>query len=107
MVKKKLILSVGWFVRCEAFPLVIMTSNAERDFPPSFLRRCLRLHLEPPNEDKLRDIVTERLGPNSEHKKQVDELLAEFLEQRDGKSKEIATDQLLNAVYSKNSINRI
>ncbi len=84
-------------VRCEAFPLVIMTSNAERDFPPAFLRRCLRLHLEPPNEDKLRDIVAERLGPNSEHKKQVDDLLADFLKQRE--KKEIATDQLLNAVY--------
>ena len=84
-------------VRCEAFPLVIMTSNAERDFPPAFLRRCLRLHLEPPNEDKLRDIVAERLGPNSEHKKQVENLLEEFLRQRE--KKEIATDQLLNAVY--------
>jgi len=86
-------------VRCEAFPLVIMTSNAERDFPPAFLRRCLRLHLKPPSKEKLKDIVRERLSPGSEHQQQVDALLEEFLKQRDTKKKEIATDQLLNAVY--------
>jgi len=86
-------------VRCAAFPLVMMTSNAERDFPPAFLRRCLRLRLEPPNDKKLLGIVTERLGPGSSYKKQVDDLLKEFLVQRDTKNKEIATDQLLNAVY--------
>jgi len=86
-------------VRCEAFPLVIMTSNAERDFPPAFLRRCLRLHLEPPSEEKLHNIVTERLAPGSKYEQQVNDLLRDFLEKRDTKRKEIATDQLLNAVY--------
>jgi MoxR-like ATPase len=86
-------------VRCDAFPLVIMTSNAERDFPPAFLRRCLRLHIEPPSKEKLEDIVRERLSPDSEHQKQVEALLEEFLNQREAKKKEIATDQLLNAVY--------
>nr|WP_245193033.1 MoxR family ATPase [Amycolatopsis alba] len=28
-------------VACSAFPIVIMTSNGEREFPPAFLRRCL------------------------------------------------------------------
>jgi MoxR-like ATPase len=86
-------------VRCEAFPLVMMTSNAERDFPPAFLRRCLRLHLEPPSKEKLQNIVKERLAPGSKHEQQVTDLLEEFLAQRETKKKEIATDQLLNAVY--------
>ena len=30
----------GW-VRCHAFPIIVMTSNGERDFPPAFKRRCL------------------------------------------------------------------
>lgn len=34
---------IGGQVRCTTFPLVIFTSNGERDFPPAFLRRCLRL----------------------------------------------------------------
>ncbi len=86
-------------VRCEAFPLVMMTSNAERDFPPAFLRRCLRLHLEPPSKEKLQNIVKERLADSAQYEKQVNDLLEYFLEQRDTKRKEIATDQLLNAVY--------
>ena len=30
-------------VSCHNFPLIILTNNGERDFPPPFLRRCLRL----------------------------------------------------------------
>ncbi|GAB2756696.1 DNA polymerase III delta prime subunit [Amycolatopsis magusensis] len=30
-------------VACNAFPIVVMTSNGEREFPPAFLRRCLQL----------------------------------------------------------------
>jgi len=51
-------------LECKQFPLVVMTSNAEREFPPPFLRRCIRL-----------TFLTE------------------------AKSKELATDQLLNAVF--------
>ena len=38
-------------VRCRAFPLVLLTSNGEREFPPAFLRRCLRLDLKQPGPD--------------------------------------------------------
>jgi MoxR-like ATPase len=31
----------GGRVTCNAFPIVVMTSNSEREFPPAFLRRCL------------------------------------------------------------------
>lgn len=78
-------------VRCSAFPLVIMTSNGERGFPAPFLRRCIRLEVSPPNEDKLINIV-------KAHFNQTDpDLLQQFLEHR--KSGHLATDQLLNAVY--------
>src|SRR5512142_669962 len=36
---------VGGSVRCREFPLVVLTSNGERDFPPAFLRRCVRLEI--------------------------------------------------------------
>lgn len=29
------------------FPIIIMTSNGERDFPPAFVRRCLRVRMPP------------------------------------------------------------
>jgi MoxR-like ATPase len=35
-----------------------MTSNGERDFPPPFLRRCLRLKMPNPSPEELKEIVT-------------------------------------------------
>jgi MoxR-like ATPase len=86
-------------VRCEVFPLVIMTSNGEREFPPAFLRRCLRLTVDLPPEDTLRRIIEQRLAPGTKHSSAIKELLDTFLELRDQKKKELATDQLLNAVF--------
>lgn len=95
-------------VRCEAFPLVIMTSNGEREFPPAFLRRCLRVTIEPPDEDKLRDIVEKHLGfripkdgdtgESLEHNEAY-KLIEEFLHIRGKEGNKAATDQLLNAIY--------
>ncbi|MFE2141416.1 AAA family ATPase [Streptomyces sp. NPDC059456] len=82
-------------VRCREFPVVIITSNGERDFPPAFLRRCVRLDLPEPNERRLREIVAVHLG--SDALDDVDDLLREFLERR--AAGELATDQLLNAVF--------
>ena len=49
-------------VRCREFPFVVLTSNGEREFPPAFLRRCLRLTIQSPNRDKLVRIVEAHLG---------------------------------------------
>src|SRR5262249_6013195 len=40
-------------VLCQAFPMIVITSNGERDFPPAFLRRCLRLEMQPPDAEQL------------------------------------------------------
>jgi len=82
-------------VRCHEFPVVIITSNGERDFPPAFLRRCVRLDLPEPDEQRLRDIVAAHLGPSALN--DIDDLLREFLDRR--AVGELATDQLLNAVF--------
>jgi MoxR-like ATPase len=86
-------------VHCEIFPFVVLTSNGEREFPPAFLRRCLRLDIKPHPPEVLARIVNERLEPPPERKADVDELVRRFVELRDGQKKELATDQLLNAVY--------
>lgn len=44
-------------VRCRAFPFVVITSNGERQFPPAFLRRCVRLDVSPPREDQLATMI--------------------------------------------------
>ncbi|MEU1253711.1 AAA family ATPase [Streptomyces chartreusis] len=81
-------------VRCRAFPFVVLTSNGEREFPPAFLRRCVRLRLRRPDRTQLTDIVRAHLG---EPDARVQGLIAEFLT-RAGTG-ELATDQLLNAIY--------
>ncbi|MEU6578270.1 MoxR family ATPase [Streptomyces sp. NPDC046805] len=86
---------VGGLVRCREFPIVVITSNGEREFPPAFLRRCLRLHLPDPDERRLRAIVAAHLGPDSVA--QVDDLIQTFLARR--APGELATDQLLNAAH--------
>ena len=84
----------GW-VRAYEFPLVIMTSNNEREFPPAFLRRCLRLELQEPTVERLEAIVTAHLGKGNLD--EARELVTKFLELRKGGT--LATDQLLNAIY--------
>ncbi|MFE6284996.1 AAA family ATPase [Streptomyces sp. NPDC057877] len=82
-------------VQCEEFPVVVITSNGERDFPPAFLRRCIRLHLPVPDEERLRAIVAAHLGEDA--LREADDLLEAFLRRR--APGELATDQLLNAVF--------
>lgn len=82
-------------IRCQAFPFVILTSNGERDFPPPFLRRCLRLNMREPDAVELEKIVAAHLGDKIAQ--QASDLIAEFLQKRqDG---DLATDQLLNTIY--------
>ena len=90
------------FVQCEEFPLVFMTSNEAREFPPAFLRRCLRLPLSQPNDVKrFWEILQQRF--NSEILSKLDEpaqqLITKFLKKVEKKQGNLATDQLLNAVY--------
>ncbi|WP_395107943.1 AAA family ATPase [Actinomadura sp. SCN-SB] len=85
----------GGKVRCEAFPLVIITSNEEREFPPAFLRRCLQLRIKPPDRERLTAIVRSHLG--AELAAEGESLIEDFERRRaDG---DLATDQLLNAIY--------
>lgn len=84
-------------VQCLAFPIVVLTSNGERDFPPPFLRRCIRLNLQPPSRGKLNQIVRQRLALDKEADDgPYRDLIEAFIERR--AEGDLATDQLLNAV---------
>ena len=82
-------------VLCKAFPFIVLTSNGEREFPPAFMRRCLRLDLPVPSPEQLAGIVTSHLGPDLAAAGQ--DLLGEFVARRS--EGDLAADQLLNAVY--------
>ncbi len=91
-------------VQCNKFPIAIMTSNGERDFPAPFLRRCLRVRMPEPND---RDFLTQvvnahfvrELGEQHWQKAQttVNQLIKDFVTQEQGKK--VATDQLLSTIY--------
>ncbi|GHI07978.1 AAA family ATPase [Streptomyces cellostaticus] len=82
-------------VRCRAFPFVVLTSNGEREFPPAFLRRCVTLRLLQPDDSHLADIV--RAHFDGEPDAYAQELTDRFLSRARGG--DLATDQLLNAIY--------
>lgn len=83
-------------VHCTQFPFVVITSNAERELPPAFLRRCLTLEIEEPNSTKLARIVRAHFGEKTSSS--IEDLLKNFVSRRDDRGY-IATDQLLNAIY--------
>lgn len=82
-------------VRCREFPIVVVTSNGEREFPPAFLRRCLQLRVDQPNFAQLGSMVAAHFG--TVDGVDVARLINEFL-QRSGEVGGLASDQLLNAV---------
>ena len=88
---------VGGKVSCSSFPLVFLTSNGEREFPPAFLRRCLRLDIDPPDAGALATIVQNHLGTDPKFEISVTAMIAKFVQNRD--TQVLATDQLLNAVF--------
>jgi MoxR-like ATPase len=86
----------GGRVETRAFPFVVITSNGERELPPAFLRRCLRLETPKPDLDRLTSIVRAHLG--QVNGTPVDELIRRFLDQRE-EGRLLAIDQLLNAIF--------
>jgi len=44
-------------------PILILTSNSEKNLPDAFLRRCVFYHIPFPNPERLRLIVKRRLAP--------------------------------------------
>ncbi|MER5984510.1 AAA family ATPase [Streptomyces sp. NPDC001787] len=81
-------------VECAEFPVVVITSNGEREFPAAFRRRCLPLEMRPPGREQLISIVVSHLRRRPEG---VSALVDEF-EQRLHSGGTQSVDQLLNAV---------
>jgi MoxR-like ATPase len=86
-------------VQCRAFPIVLLTSNGEREFPPAFLRRCLRVDIPRPMRPQLEKIVTQRLGIDATANADAKRIVDLFEKLRDTERRELATDQLLNAIH--------
>jgi MoxR-like ATPase len=88
----------GGRVVCREFPIIVLTSNGEREFPAAFHRRCIRVQMPTPTQEDLVHVVhahfqsTARLSA-----KDLAEEIRHFL--GDEGNLDRATDQLLNALY--------
>ena len=81
------------------FPLIIMTSNDEREFPPAFLRRCIHLTMQPRREfAELENIISKHIQLDDEKKAKLKNIIDEFIE-KDTEKEYLAIDQLLNRVF--------
>src|SRR5262249_36197832 len=47
-------------------PILVLTSNSEKNLPDAFLRRCVFYHIPFPGRERLREIVGRRIG-TSDH----------------------------------------
>ncbi len=89
-------------VKCRGdFPIIVMTSNGEREFPSAFLRRCISVHLAMP-EDRakkialLTDVVEAHFSVTKENA-EIIKVIESFVDLKDEELR--SNDQLLNAVY--------
>ena len=89
-------------------PIVIITSNSEKNLPDPFLRRCVYYHIPFPNREWLIKIVNNRL-PLSENFSMgmVEAAVDHFLELRenDGLRKKPATAELLAWIHVLGKLN--
>lgn len=98
---------LGGKVHCLAFPIVVMTSNDERDFPAAFYRRCVRVVMpSPTRESVLRDLIAAQFGENWANGNWRDspllsELINDFLPRHasSDQDQQRAIDQFLNAAH--------
>jgi len=82
-------------------PLVIITSNSERQLPLPFLRRCVFFHIKFPKEAQLRTIISERLGNLPIPAELINAAVDRFTDVRKLKLVKLpATSELLNWVVA-------
>jgi MoxR-like ATPase len=83
--------------KTEFRPVVLLTSNSERDLPDAFLRRCVYYHIPPPTRDRLREIVHKRVPLSSAFSPEMlENTLTRYDEVRKAVSKKKpSTDELL------------
>lgn len=84
------------------FPLIIMTSNGEREFPPAFMRRCIHLQMKPRRDIKeLKKIIKNHMSwLKDDDIEELNDIIEKFAN-KEIESDYLAIDQLLNRVFLK------
>jgi MoxR-like ATPase len=77
-------------------PIVIITSNSEKDLPEAFLRRCIYYNIPFPEPDRLKEIVSNHLDLASDSKFLKDAIALFERLRKSGLRKKPATAELLS-----------
>jgi MoxR-like ATPase len=77
-------------------PIVIITSNSEKDLPEAFLRRCIYYNIPFPEPDRLKEIVSNHLDLASDSKFLRDAIALFERLRKSGLRKKPATAELLS-----------
>jgi len=88
-------------IQCHVFPIIVMTSNRERDFPAAFHRRCLRVEMPRPTKETLDPLLEAHFQPSSENdvlSDSVRDLVQSFIGD-ENRHLDRSVDQLLNRVF--------
>lgn len=91
----------GQVIEAQVPPIVIITSNDEKDLPDAFLRRCLFHYVEFPSGDRLIEIINMHFPLSQEEL--VNKAIARFLQLREEMkkdrgegSKKVSTSELID-----------
>ncbi|MFT7589490.1 MAG: MoxR-like ATPase, partial [Limisphaerales bacterium] len=60
------------------YPIIILTSNSEKNLPSPFLRRCVYYNIDFPNSTELFDIIKLKIEDKAFDKGTIQNLIAEF-----------------------------
>ncbi len=85
-------------VQPKFYPVVIITTNSERQLPDAFLRRCAYVFLKSPEGDALKDILLNKFQKAIGAKQQLLEDVVRFhkeLNESGGLEKEVSTAEIL------------
>jgi MoxR-like ATPase len=87
-------------IKTKTRPIVIITSNAEKELPDAFLRRCIFHYIEFPDRDKMTEIVHAHYGDID--KKLVEQAMEAFYSLRDMNElqKKPSTSELLDWIQA-------
>ena len=87
-------------VKAKHRPVVIITSNAEKELPDAFLRRCIFHYIDFPEEEKMREIIRVHYGDID--RRLVDEAMKAFYDIRHMKDimKKPSTSELLDWIQA-------
>ncbi|SFV68254.1 MoxR-like ATPases [hydrothermal vent metagenome] len=88
-------------VICNKFPIIVMTSNNEREFPPAFLRRCISVEMKLSNDksekiEQLSNMVKNHFKDEKDDDR-IEKIVESFVELKEKGLR--SNDQLLNAVH--------